>query len=352
MTMGLYADLVELPSAIFKREPYLVALVATGTTGRVEVRSQVFKGIRRKHPLHLNGFELLPVGDTGGFVAARVVVMESDAGFRRLGRLLDKGLSAAKKIPAGRAFVAGFANVAVAGKNVTEVLDEVIGLLKDNKDDEMFVTDVELERRDDRWWFTEGPRPVELGPDGGFSFVRSNKKVRLTLRFATSRAAGLEIGLDEVGFAPSKGWRQIVRGTAVRALHEGRVYAGTYLRRTGTGGLLLARPVDANTIEFGTGGDAIEIRVDRHDEFLVDLTDLEVDYSAFLRTVLGDRPEEIRLGQWAFNTLLIQRPDIAERIRGDVDFDPFADGLNFPEFLGRVAQLWIAGDPDDDELPL
>lgn len=350
MTVGLYADRVELPEAIFRREPYLVALVASGTTkGEIEVKSQIFKGIHRKRPLFLNGFELYPVGDTGGFLTARIVVMESDAGFRRLGRLIEKGREQIREIPSGARLAQGVADIGIAGVSVGEALDKVVEVLKGNADDEMLTTDVRFKFESGKWFLENQDEPdwdpLEFGPDGSFSFVRTSEKARLTLRFATSREAGLEVGLEEVGFAPPKSWRKIARGCAVRVIYEGRVHVGTYLGRRGRGGLLLARPVD--------GGNAVEIEVGSTKDFLVRLADFDVDYAAFLRRVLlGDRPETVHIGRWAFSILLAVRPDIAAVIGGDVDFDPSDDGSMLPEFLGRVAHLWMTTEPgadDDDE---
>jgi len=47
-----------------------------------------------------------------------------------------------------------------------------------------------------------------------------------------------------------------------------------------------------------------------------------------------------RLGQAYYNTLYFHRPDLATKILGDPQYDPFHDDKNINRFLGFVANNW------------
>lgn len=65
-----------------------------------------------------------------------------------------------------------------------------------------------------------------------------------------------------------------------------------------------------------------------------------VSFEWFVQEVNGPRPEEQRLGQWAFNTLNRIRPDLADRVRGKRDVDPFYDDRKLRNFYELVAREW------------
>lgn len=46
-----------------------------------------------------------------------------------------------------------------------------------------------------------------------------------------------------------------------------------------------------------------------------------------------------RIGQSAFNVLMINRPDLSEQVRGRT-IDPFHDGAVLPEFYDWVERNW------------
>jgi len=57
------------------------------------------------------------------------------------------------------------------------------------------------------------------------------------------------------------------------------------------------------------------------------------------KTIYGQRPEHLRLGQWAFIRLIEVCPELAEKIRGDDKLDPFYnDSLMgaFEEYIFRA----------------
>lgn len=59
----------------------------------------------------------------------------------------------------------------------------------------------------------------------------------------------------------------------------------------------------------------------------------------------GDRPPELRLGQWAFALLYKSHPEIADAISG-TDADPFYRDDRIPEFLCELlGQFVVMDDP-------
>jgi len=50
-------------------------------------------------------------------------------------------------------------------------------------------------------------------------------------------------------------------------------------------------------------------------------------------------PKQWRLGQTAFNTLEMERPSLAEKIRGTA-FDPFHDDSALPRFYDWLELYW------------
>ena len=50
--------------------------------------------------------------------------------------------------------------------------------------------------------------------------------------------------------------------------------------------------------------------------------------------------QDWRVGQAAFNSLLEHRPDLAEKIRGDPDLDPFYYSSKLPEFYSYLKANW------------
>lgn len=54
---------------------------------------------------------------------------------------------------------------------------------------------------------------------------------------------------------------------------------------------------------------------------------------------LYDRPLEQRAGQWAFNTLVRMRPELANRLKA-TGYDPFYDDEKLPVFYDWVDEMW------------
>lgn len=58
-------------------------------------------------------------------------------------------------------------------------------------------------------------------------------------------------------------------------------------------------------------------------------------FAYFAYRTTGARPDELRLGQWMFNELHSEFPDIAKQITG-TEYDPFYVDSKIPAFLKRV----------------
>lgn len=58
-------------------------------------------------------------------------------------------------------------------------------------------------------------------------------------------------------------------------------------------------------------------------------------FAYFVYRTTGVRPTELRLGQWMFNELRNEFPDIAGQIIG-TEYDPFYVDSKIPAFLKRV----------------
>ena len=52
-----------------------------------------------------------------------------------------------------------------------------------------------------------------------------------------------------------------------------------------------------------------------------------------------NKPNE-RLGQAYFNTLAEVRPDLAEKIRGKIDLDPYYQDTQLTAFLSYLSEVW------------
>lgn len=63
------------------------------------------------------------------------------------------------------------------------------------------------------------------------------------------------------------------------------------------------------------------------------------DYLIYVLAVYSeDRPNFIRLGQWAFNKLAETHPEIAEEIRGNNKLDPFHKDENLKHFFKYLSK--------------
>lgn len=63
------------------------------------------------------------------------------------------------------------------------------------------------------------------------------------------------------------------------------------------------------------------------------------EFADFINIISGERPEHLRLGQYAFNVLWEEHPEIAARIRGTAS-DPFYEDGRMPQFISAVLMLW------------
>jgi hypothetical protein len=54
------------------------------------------------------------------------------------------------------------------------------------------------------------------------------------------------------------------------------------------------------------------------------------------KKIYGPRPECLRLGQWAFNCLWDEFPEIAKEIRGDNKLDPFYVDSRMDDFEAYI----------------
>lgn len=62
-------------------------------------------------------------------------------------------------------------------------------------------------------------------------------------------------------------------------------------------------------------------------------------YAEYVVAIFGLRPREQRRGQWAFNVLSAQRPDLAEFVRAS-GLDPFYEDSRMNDFLDFVGENW------------
>lgn len=51
-------------------------------------------------------------------------------------------------------------------------------------------------------------------------------------------------------------------------------------------------------------------------------------------------PREQRQGQYAFNLLVMVRPDLSEKVRGSMNNDPFYNDRKLPNFIQFVSDNW------------
>lgn len=54
----------------------------------------------------------------------------------------------------------------------------------------------------------------------------------------------------------------------------------------------------------------------------------------------AETPRSQRHGQWAFNVLAFERPDLSEQIRSNFTLDPFYSDAVLPEFYKWVEENW------------
>lgn len=73
------------------------------------------------------------------------------------------------------------------------------------------------------------------------------------------------------------------------------------------------------------------------------------EWADFVNGFTGDRPKELRLGQWAFKLLYDSRPDVANIISG-TDADPFYRDDRVPAFLCMLLREFV--EMDDPGLPV
>lgn len=67
------------------------------------------------------------------------------------------------------------------------------------------------------------------------------------------------------------------------------------------------------------------------------------EWADFVNGFTGERPRELRLGQWAFNLLYESHPEIANMI-ADTDADPFYRDDLVPAFLCRLLTEFVTMD--------
>ena len=67
------------------------------------------------------------------------------------------------------------------------------------------------------------------------------------------------------------------------------------------------------------------------------------EWADFVNGFTGDRPKELRLGQWAFGLLHESHPGIANMITG-TDTDPFYRDELVPVFLCRLLSEFVEMD--------
>lgn len=63
-------------------------------------------------------------------------------------------------------------------------------------------------------------------------------------------------------------------------------------------------------------------------------------FEQFVTYVNRSKPDEQRLGQWAYNVLARARPDIAKWVHGRYSTDPFYDDTKLQAFYQTVRLLW------------
>lgn len=72
------------------------------------------------------------------------------------------------------------------------------------------------------------------------------------------------------------------------------------------------------------------------------------EWADFVNGFTGERPKELRLGQWAFNLLHESHPRIAEEISGN-GLDPFYQDDLIPAFLSELLNEYVVmDDPFND----
>lgn len=68
------------------------------------------------------------------------------------------------------------------------------------------------------------------------------------------------------------------------------------------------------------------------------------EFADYVNCFSGDRPPEMRLGQWAFNMLHSMYPLIARSIVGTM-YDPFYRDDLLPRFLSHILLTAVTMDP-------
>lgn len=154
-------DRIELPRALFRREPYILAVISTESQegGEINIRTEPARGINRNNAWAAD-LELLPLAPHG-WCALDIVVMESDAGARRAGERISSARSRLTDTKLGKALTSGAkkvgsAGVAVAG--VIEVAGRLASLLMANGDDVLARFSLRFDGGDPAPWSHEAPR--------------------------------------------------------------------------------------------------------------------------------------------------------------------------------------------------
>ncbi len=215
MTIGLYADRLELPRALLRREPYLVTTtLCEGLSGNgIHVETTPATGVTKRRPLDLGPLELLPPRLPGSFIASSILVMESDEGARRAGGLLENIAHRIRHSAVGQVIVGkGFGSLGSAGQALDQLAHLVARHLAKNGDEVMGQFQVRLEPEGDEWkpraWAVENPR------------------VKLHLRLAATAGAG-------DGFVIPKRWDDVSIDASVRVTHGGSKVLGEVTGRPG-----------------------------------------------------------------------------------------------------------------------
>lgn len=140
--VGVYLDRVELFKARLKREPYVVAIVAAqnrsaGEPTDIAVQTEPMKGVDRGSALQLFSRALMAPRAAPGELGVALVVMESDAGWRRLGETIEAVSGELRGTGLGRALVAGAGLGGAVGPFAGLALDILAARLSSNGDDEL-----------------------------------------------------------------------------------------------------------------------------------------------------------------------------------------------------------------------
>lgn len=213
--VGLYLDRLDLPGARVRREPYIVAVTVTERPlSDVRVHTKPFRRVTRSRPVDQT-VELHAPCDPGGFFACDLVIMESDADFRRAGDLIAGARHLMTDTALGRAVTAGLGlgSLGLAGAGVREALDVLAGRLKDNGDDQIDRFEIRVTNEDARW----SRRP-------GSTWRMAGNRSVISLRLDDRPAARIH------GFVSPRRWADVATGQRAAifindTLHLGEVRA-------------------------------------------------------------------------------------------------------------------------------